>query len=36
LELQIGAKLRSEKRFASVTELRSQIGRDVAAIREME
>jgi len=36
LELEIGAKLRDEMRFASVAELRSQIGRDVAAVRGMD
>jgi len=33
LELEIGTKLREEKRFSSSFELREQIGRDVAAVR---
>ena len=33
LELKIGTKLREEKRFSSSSELREQIGRDVAAVR---
>ena len=33
LELEIGMKLRDEKRFRSAAELREQIGRDVAAVR---
>ena len=33
LELQLGVKLRDEKRFKSAAELREQIGRDVAAVR---
>jgi riboflavin kinase/FMN adenylyltransferase len=32
LEIEIGAKLRDEKKFASPTELREQIARDIAAI----
>jgi riboflavin kinase/FMN adenylyltransferase len=36
LELEIGLKLRDEKRFGSSTELREQIGRDVAAVRIAE
>ncbi len=35
LELEIGSKLRPERRFQSAVELREQIGRDVAAVREM-
>ena len=33
LEVEIGAKLREEQRFASPAELRAQIARDVAAVR---
>ena len=33
LELQTGPKLRDERRFGSVEELKEQIGRDVAAVR---
>jgi riboflavin kinase/FMN adenylyltransferase len=33
LEVEIGAKLRDERRFQSPAELREQIGRDVAAVR---
>lgn len=33
LELELGVKLRDEKRFNSPAELREQIGRDVAAVR---
>jgi len=33
LELELGAKLRDERRFGSPTELREQITRDVAAVR---
>ena len=33
LELELGAKLRDERKFASATELREQISRDVAAVR---
>lgn len=33
LELELGIKLRDEKRFASAAELRAQIERDVAAVR---
>lgn len=36
LELELGARLREEKRFASPGELRGQIERDVAAIRAAE
>lgn len=36
LEVEIGSKLRDEKRFASSKELMAQIERDVAAIRDME
>ena len=35
LEVEIGAKLRSERRFASPSELREQIAKDVAAVRAM-
>ena len=35
LELEMGAKLRDERRFASKVELRGQIQRDVAAVREL-
>jgi riboflavin kinase / FMN adenylyltransferase len=35
LEVEIGEKLRDERKFASSTELREQINRDVAAIRVM-
>ena len=34
LELELGVKIRDEKRFGSPTELREQIQRDVAALRE--
>jgi len=33
LELELGLKLRDERKFASATELQEQIGRDVAAVR---
>lgn len=33
LELELDAKLRDERKFTSPTELREQIGRDVAAVR---
>lgn len=33
LEVEIGAKLRDERKFASTAELREQIARDVAAVR---
>jgi riboflavin kinase/FMN adenylyltransferase len=33
LELEVGAKLREERRFGSPGELREQIARDVAAVR---
>ena len=33
LELELGVKLREERKFASATELREQIARDVAAVR---
>ncbi len=33
LELELGVKLRDERKFSSPTELREQIGRDVAAVR---
>ncbi len=33
LEVEIGAKLRDERRFGSPAELREQIGRDVVAVR---
>jgi riboflavin kinase / FMN adenylyltransferase len=36
LELELGAKLREERRFASPAELREQIARDVAAVRAAE
>ena len=36
LELELGAKLRDEKRFNSPAELRGQIVRDVAAVRAAE
>ena len=32
LEVEIGGKLREEKKFASVAELREQIARDIAAV----
>ncbi len=35
LELEIGAKLRAERKFSSPSELREQIARDVAAVREL-
>jgi riboflavin kinase/FMN adenylyltransferase len=35
LEAEIGAKLRGEQRFASLSELREQIARDVAAVRAL-
>jgi riboflavin kinase/FMN adenylyltransferase len=35
LEVEIGAKLRGEQRFASLSELREQIARDVAAVRAL-
>jgi riboflavin kinase/FMN adenylyltransferase len=36
LELELGVKLRDERRFASVEELRAQISMDVAAVRAEE
>ena len=36
LELEIGAKLRDERRFGSSGELKAQIARDVAAVRDAE
>jgi riboflavin kinase/FMN adenylyltransferase len=33
LEIKIGQKLRLEKKFASLNELREQIARDLAALR---
>jgi riboflavin kinase/FMN adenylyltransferase len=36
LEVEIGAKLRDERRFSSFAELREQIVRDVAAVRTAE
>jgi riboflavin kinase/FMN adenylyltransferase len=36
LELEVGVKLRDERRFGSLAELREQIGRDVAAVRAAE
>jgi len=36
LELELGVKLRDEKRFGSAAELRAQIQRDVAAVRTAE
>jgi riboflavin kinase / FMN adenylyltransferase len=36
LELELGLKLREERRFDSSAELRAQIGRDVAAVRSAE
>ena len=36
LELEIGVKLRDERRFSSLAELREQIVRDVAAVRTAE
>jgi riboflavin kinase/FMN adenylyltransferase len=36
LELELGAKLRDERRFGSPEELRQQIARDVAAVRAAE
>ena len=35
LEVEIGAKLRGEQRFASLSELREQIARDVVAVRAL-
>jgi riboflavin kinase/FMN adenylyltransferase len=35
LEVEIGAKLRGEQRFASLSELREQIARDVATVRAL-
>ena len=35
LDLEMGVKLRDEKRFGSATELREQISRDVAAVRSL-
>lgn len=35
LELEIGSKLRDEKKFASIEELKDQIIRDVAAVRRL-
>ena len=34
LEIEIGEKLRDEKKFASPAELRAQIVRDIAVVRE--
>jgi riboflavin kinase/FMN adenylyltransferase len=34
LEIEIGEKLRDEKKFASVQELREQIARDIAAVKK--
>lgn len=34
LEIEIGEKLRDEKKFASTEELRNQIARDIAAVKE--
>ena len=34
LEVEIGQKLRDERQFASPAELRAQIARDIAAVRE--
>ena len=34
LEVEIGEKLRDERKFASPAELRAQIARDIAAVRE--
>jgi riboflavin kinase/FMN adenylyltransferase len=34
LEIEIGEKLRDERKFASLAELRAQIARDVAAVRK--
>jgi riboflavin kinase/FMN adenylyltransferase len=36
LELEIGAKLRDERRFESRTDLREQIARDIAAVRALD
>ena len=36
LELELGQKLREERRFGSAEELRAQIERDVAAVRAAE
>ncbi len=36
LELELGTKIRDERRFASPAELTEQIGRDVAAVRAAE
>jgi riboflavin kinase / FMN adenylyltransferase len=33
LEIEVGEKLREEKKFASPAELREQIARDVAAVK---
>jgi riboflavin kinase/FMN adenylyltransferase len=33
LEIEVGDRLRDEKKFASAMELRAQIGRDIAMIR---
>ena len=35
LEVEIGAKLRAERKFSSPTELREQIARDLVAVREL-
>jgi len=35
LEIEIGEKLRDEKKFASSAELSRQISQDVAAVRNM-
>jgi len=34
LEIEIGEKLRDERKFASPTELRAQIAIDIAAVRK--
>ena len=34
LEVEIGEKLRDERKFASTAELREQIARDIAAVRK--
>jgi len=36
LEIEIGEKLRDERKFASPAELRAQIARDIAAVREQD
>ena len=35
LEVEIGEKLRDERKFASPAELRAQIARDIATVREL-